>query len=102
MKLVTKKIENSLPALYATDGQKEKKVVAKFFAPWNNWTWYVFEGEKLENGDFEFFGLVNGHEQEMGYFTLSQLESVRGPIGLKIERDRHFEGVYNTDTQEIH
>lgn len=96
MKLLTKAIEKTLPALYATDGQKEKKVQVKFFTPFSNWTWYVFEGEKQEDGDYLFFGLVEGHETEMGYFTLSELSS----SGL-VERDRYFSGVYNTETGQI-
>ena len=28
--------------------------------------------------------------KEFGYFTLRELESVRGPLGLPIERDLHF------------
>lgn len=94
MKLITKEIEATLPALYATDGDSEKKVIAKFFTPWADWTWYVFEGEKLENGDFEFFGYVDGNFSELGYFRLSELESVTGIGGLKVERDRHFKGVW--------
>jgi hypothetical protein len=39
-----------------------------------------------------FFGLVEGHEKELGYFNLSELQSVKGPFGLKIERDMHFDG----------
>jgi hypothetical protein len=27
----------------------------------------------------------------MGYFSLSELKSVKGPLGLPIERDLHFE-----------
>jgi len=38
----------------------------------------------------EFFGLVKGFEEEFGYFTLSELEGVTGPMGLKIERDLYF------------
>ena len=34
--------------------------------------------------------LVDGQEKELGYFTLSELQSIRGPGGLKIERDAHF------------
>ena len=90
MMLLTKEIENKMPALYATDGAEDKDIAVKFFAPWGNWTWYVFEGEQMENGDWEFFGLVDGQEKEMGYFLLSQLTEMRGPGGLKIERDRHF------------
>ena len=40
-----------------------------------------------EEVDFRFFGLVDGHCKEIGYFSLSELESVNGPMGLPIERD---------------
>lgn len=62
----------------------------KFFTPDSSWTWYVTEGEAQE-GDFLFFGYVVGHEREWGYFALSELEAVRGPLGLHLERDLHFE-----------
>lgn len=93
MKMLTKEIEKNIPALYATDGQPDdvRKIAAKFFTPWANWTWYVFEGEKQANGDWEFFGLVDGNEKEVGYFMLSQLTEIRGPAGLRVERDRHFD-----------
>ena len=46
--------------------------------------------EAQKEVDFKFFGLVEGHEKELGYFVLSELEEVRGPMGLPIERDLHF------------
>lgn len=94
MKLMTKEIEKKLPPLYSTEGERVKKVIVKFFCPWSNWTWYVFEGEKREDGDWEFFGMVHGVEKEMGNFVLSELQSVTGPAGLKIERDIHYTDVY--------
>ncbi|MEM7630057.1 MAG: DUF2958 domain-containing protein [Planctomycetota bacterium] len=30
------------------------------------------------------FGLVDGHEVELGYFSFDEIESIRGPGGLKI------------------
>ena len=92
MKLMTKEIENKLPALYETDGTPviDKPYVVKFFTPWANWTWYAFEGDK-EGDDYRFFGLVDGMELELGYFMLSDLEPIVGPAGLKIERDLHFD-----------
>ena len=36
------------------------------------------------------FGAVIGLEEEWGYFSLTELESVRGPGGLTIERDLCF------------
>jgi len=98
--LLTKENRKNLPALYETEGvdTAEKNVVVKFFTPWSNWTWYAVEGAPVldEEGnevDFEFFGLVDGHCKEWGYFMLSELAKVKGPFGLKVERDMHFTNV---------
>lgn len=90
MKLLTKELESKIPALYSTEeiSEDEKMVVAKFFI--DNWTWYVIEGQRQEDGDYLFFGLVDGLEKELGYFTLNQLQDVRGRFGLPIERDLYF------------
>ena len=94
MKLMTKEVINNLPKLYSQDGKEPKdvKIAVKFFTPWSNWSWWATEGEQREDGDWEFFGLVEGFEKELGYFCLSELESIKGPFGLKIERDMHFDG----------
>jgi hypothetical protein len=34
---------------------------------------------------------VSGLEIELGYFALSELEGVRGPMGLPIERDLYYD-----------
>ena len=103
MKLITKAIENQLlkHPLYSTDGKNEKDVLIKFFNPTGIGTWYVFEAEK--NGDdWTFFGLVDLYEKELGYFTLSELQSIQLPLGLSIERDKYFEGYkYNLSTGVI-
>jgi hypothetical protein len=36
------------------------------------------------------FGFVIGLDHELGYFSLDELEAVRGPMGLPIERDLYF------------
>lgn len=99
MKLLTKELRRQFPKLGETDGENPSKVkvVAKFFTPWTSWTWYATEGqpelnEKDEEADFTFFGFVSGLENELGYFLLSELEQIRGPYGLRIERDLYFEG----------
>jgi hypothetical protein len=95
MKLLTKEIERTIPALYSTEDTpaEEKRAVVKFFTPDSNWTWYVSEGSKDHNGNWTFFGLVEGFEREWGYFTLAELAAAKGPLGLPIERDLHFDGV---------
>jgi len=40
--------------------------------------------------DIHFFGYVEGFSSEWGYFSLTELASVKGPFGLKIERDLHW------------
>lgn len=87
MKLLTAEIRQKLPPIYTTQDQEDPMVVAKFFTPWTNWTWYATEFD----GTDTFFGLVVGHEAELGYFSLSEMETVRGPGGLTIERDRCFQ-----------
>ncbi len=97
MKLLPKEIREQLPPLYSQDGKGGKAVVyVKYFTPSSSWTWFATEGEPVQEEsqkevDYKFFGLVFGHEREFGYFLLSELEEVRGPMGLPIERDLHWE-----------
>jgi hypothetical protein len=90
MKLLTPELRASLPPLYAQEKIPDPVVFARFFTADSNWTWYVTEGEADED-DFRFFGYVCGMDEEWGYFVLSELESARGPMGLEIVRDLHFE-----------
>ncbi|UIS25266.1 DUF2958 domain-containing protein [Erythrobacter phage vB_EliS-L02] len=64
--------------------------VVKFFTPDANATWLI--SEIAPDGDI-MFGLCDlGHgTPELGYVSLAELQSVRGPLGLKVERDIHFE-----------
>ena len=88
MKLLTKEIRRKLPKLYTNENKKpeDTQVIVKFFDPCGSWTWYVTEFD----GEDRFFGFVRGFECELGYFSLSELESVKGPLGIGIERDRWF------------
>ena len=60
----------------------------KFFTPDNSWTWYA---TSYSPEDGTFFGLVDGQFKELGYFTLAELETARGPLGMPIERDLHWQ-----------
>lgn len=91
-----------LPGLYSTEKQGMRAVAqVKFFTPDANWTWFATEGSPVdEDGyfdtnkpkvDYVFFGLVSGSDIELGYWSLSELEEARGPMGLPIERDLDFE-----------
>lgn len=99
MKLITKKIENELAKypLYSQDNKGEEAVaICKFFL--QGFTWYVLEAQK-NGSDYEFFGIIDGLEKEYGYFTLSQLQRLRGRWGLTVERDMYFKP---TQVKDIH
>lgn len=100
MKLITKEMQNKIPSLYEQDGKGYEAIAyAKFFTPDSNWTWYVTEYDPKEN---ICFGLVFGHEVELGYFSISELETVTGPLGLNIERDLYFTPKTLNELLELH
>jgi hypothetical protein len=98
-KLLDEQSRQKLPELYSQEESGlDAEAVVKFFTPDRNWTWYAseFDGEDI------FFGLVDGLELEFGYFSLSELEELRGPLGLPIERDLYFIPKSFTELLEIH
>jgi hypothetical protein len=87
--LLTKADVSKIPDLYETAESKIEDSIAyvKFFTPWSNWTWYVMEFD----GENQCFGYVKGLEDELGYFSLRELEALQGPFGLRVERDASFQ-----------
>ena len=88
-----------LPALYSGEDLGLMAVaIVKFFSPDSGWTWYASEFD----GEDTFFGLVDGYETELGYFLLSELQSVKGSLGLPIERDLYYEPKTLKELMEKH
>ena len=87
-KLLLLSIIKNIPNLYETENQKDKICYVKLFLPNSNWTWYIIEINKQDNNTC--FGFVDGLEQELGYFSLSELESISDSYGLKAELDSSF------------
>ncbi len=86
MKLLTREILKQLPSIGSQEGKGlDALAVVKFFTPDSSWTWYAseFDGSM-------FYGLAVGFEPELGYFSLDELTSVRGKLGLPVERDKWF------------
>lgn len=95
MLLMTKELEKKFEKypLYSQEGKgMESDVVVKYFNPCGAGTWLITEGEKQDDGNWLFYGYCNLFEWEWGYIMLSELESVRLPFGLGIERE-----IYVTD-----
>lgn len=91
-KLIPQTLLSDIPDLYATEGQLDPILRVKLFSPDSCFTWYVIELSKEDLNTC--FGYVQGLEDELGYFTLEELESVHGPLGLQVERDLNFQPVH--------
>lgn len=95
MKLLTKEIEKKFAKtpLYSTDGQgMNAEVLVKYFNPCGIDTWLITEAEKQDNGDYLLYGYCKMPYWEWGYVLLSELENIRLPLGLTIERDLFAKG----------
>lgn len=96
MNLMTKALEKLFEKypLGSQDGLGgQAKVIVKYFNPVGVGTWFITEGNKLDNGDYEMFGychLGDDEYAELGYVMLSELEKLNLPFGLKIERDLYL------------
>ena len=89
MQLLPPVLAATLPPIYAQESKGMEAVVhVKFFL--ESFTWYATEYDPAER---VFFGFVVSSlcpDGELGYFSLDELESVRGRFG-GVERDLYFE-----------
>ena len=86
MILLTEEIKDKLPKIGSQDGKGYDAIAqVKLFHPASSWTWYITEYD----GEDMLYGLVDGHEKELGYISLQEMEAtvVRG---LKVERDLYW------------
>ena len=96
MQLLTKELQDRLLAnarqqlpLRGTEAELDFLPVVKLFTPDANATWLLTELD--EDGDTAF-GLCDlglGYP-ELGCVSLAELATVRGALGLPVERDRYF------------
>lgn len=90
MKLLTKEILKALPGIGSMSEMKSEdvKVPLKLFNPCGSQSWFITEYNPETR---EAFGYVTGMEtDELGYINMDELEALRLPFGLTIERDRHW------------
>ena len=95
MELLTQEIKKILPALYSQEQIEDPMVVVKYFTPDSSWTWYIIEGSPQED-DWMFFCKAISNicpEGELGYVMLSELEQIKGSLGLSVERDLYFKSM---------
>lgn len=73
---------------------KDHYPVVKLFTPWAGATWLLTETDP-ETPELAFglcdlgLGLA-----ELGYVSLEELQSLKSPFGLRVERDMHFTALH--------
>lgn len=87
MKLIPKELLEFIPKLYETEDVVNPTCHIKLFTPDANFTWYIIEISIDEN---ICYGYVEGLCNELGYFSLDEIKEVKGPLGLKVERDLSY------------
>ena len=85
---MTKEIKDKAQKQFDDGSDMEQMVVAKFFDAMGDWKWFLMNKKK---DDSYCWGIVKGFEVEMGSFSIDELESIKLPFGLGIERDTLFE-----------
>lgn len=90
MKLLTKEIEARFKKIGSQEANPHPMIIAKFFNPTGAGYWYATEYNTEEKMFFGYVSLFGDHNDELGYFSLGELENFKGRFGLGIERDLHF------------
>jgi hypothetical protein len=90
MKLITPEFEELLKdyPLYSQEDVEDPLIVAKLFDPAGSASWWLTEYDPVEKIAFCYVtGLV---QNEWGYASLIELESIERPFGLSVEIDLYF------------
>ena len=90
MKLLTKSIKEQAKEQYDKGSDMEQMVVAKYFNPIGNGTWYLMN---LADDEDYAWGIVDMFAIEMGSFSMRELQSIQLPLNMGIERDKYFEPI---------
>jgi hypothetical protein len=91
LRLLTKELENAFAKIGGQEGVDDPIVVAHFFNPAGAGDWWATEYDPEEKMFFGYVSIFGDWNDEWGCFHLSELESIKGPFGLGIERDLHLQ-----------
>ncbi len=93
MKLLTKELEKRFAEVGCQSEENDPLIVAKFFNPQGAGTWYATEYDPERREFYGFVSIFGDINDEWGYFSLAELETYRGPLGIGLERDLYFDEV---------
>ena len=85
-KLIPKNLLNRIPKLYETEEQNNPIAYVKLFL--DGWTWFITEISIDNNICFGY--VISPFGAELGYFSLEEIKSIKGTLGIGVERDLSF------------
>ena len=87
MELIPKELLNQIPKLYETEDQVDPIAYVKLFI--DGWIWHITEISIDKN---ICFGFVESPfcSGELGYFSLEEIKSIKGSLGIGVELDLEF------------
>ena len=88
---MTKELEQKFAKVGSQENIKDPVIIAKFFNPTGSGTWYATEYDPETRTFFGYVSIFGDWNDEWGTFSLDELGSFRGNLGLGIERDLYFE-----------
>lgn len=95
MELIPKEIEATIPDIDSTESVPHPLAVIKLFDPSSRYAFFVLEARREPDGDLCLFGFCRSalgpDDDEFGFASLRELESRRGLLGQRIERDLNFQ-----------
>ena len=90
MKLLTQELVDRFQQVGRQEDKSDPIIIAKFFNPTGAGTWYATEYNPSDKTFYGYVSIFGDWNDEWGYFSLTELESLKGPFGLGIERDIYF------------
>ena len=90
LKLVNNYTKNQAAMFDDTVELNDHKPVVKLFTPDAGCTWLLTELNPEDNVAFGLADLGLG-QPELGYVSMDEIATVRGKLGLPVERDRHWQ-----------
>jgi hypothetical protein len=87
---MTAQLEKRFRQVGRQDHLKDPLIVAKFFNPQGAGTWYATEYDPTTKIFFGYVSIFGDWNDEWGSFSLEELVSYKGPLGLGIERDLYW------------
>ena len=84
--LIPKELRDKIPKLYETEEYSDPLIHAKLFI--DGWAWFITE---ISIDDETCFGyVVSPFGSELGYFSLREIQELKGSLGIGVERDLYF------------